>query len=249
MHLPPTHPAGDPAATATPAVGDTVDHVLIEGQMLPVCNSLGQRIAPSDEGVRNFWSWFGSSRLVDDQGRPLVLYHGSASADVEAFDLSKAGSQKSSDWGPGLYLATSFGTADHYRQESLRKYDPLADALWSQMEELEKQATWHQGSPTYPPGHQDLLVAWRARRAIAGAGGGGMVYPLYVRLERPLVVSSSRYADPFAARDAADRGRDGVQVIFEDGSIDEALVFDPRQVKSATDNSGSFSPSSSSIRD
>ena len=42
----------------------------------PVTNSNGKRIHPTDAGVRAFWRWFGDSAVVDDRGRPLVMYHG-----------------------------------------------------------------------------------------------------------------------------------------------------------------------------
>ena len=40
---------------------------------------------PTEEGIRNFWRWFGTSRVVDGQGRPLVVYHGTT-RDFSAFD-------------------------------------------------------------------------------------------------------------------------------------------------------------------
>lgn len=39
-------------------------------------NSLGKPIAKDEESLKNFWNWFGESKVVDDQGRPLVVYHG-----------------------------------------------------------------------------------------------------------------------------------------------------------------------------
>jgi hypothetical protein len=42
----------------------------------PTRNSLGKLIHPTEEGIRNFWKWFGNSKVVDAQGRPLVVYHG-----------------------------------------------------------------------------------------------------------------------------------------------------------------------------
>ncbi|MCX7631681.1 MAG: hypothetical protein N2038_15775, partial [Geminicoccaceae bacterium] len=51
----------------------------------PTTNSNGQPIHPTEEGVRNFWKWFGDSKVVDDQGRPLVVYHGTT-RDFSAFD-------------------------------------------------------------------------------------------------------------------------------------------------------------------
>jgi len=48
----------------------------VDGQQRPTTNSEGRPIHPTEEGVRNFWKWFGDSKVVDGQGRPLVVYHG-----------------------------------------------------------------------------------------------------------------------------------------------------------------------------
>jgi hypothetical protein len=39
-------------------------------------NSEGKPIHHTDEGIRNFHRWFGDSTLVDEYGRPKVVYHG-----------------------------------------------------------------------------------------------------------------------------------------------------------------------------
>ena len=39
-------------------------------------NSIGNPIASTSQGIRNFWRWFGKSACVDSQGRPLVIYRG-----------------------------------------------------------------------------------------------------------------------------------------------------------------------------
>ena len=55
--------------------GDTIE---VDGKERTVYNSNGDRIAKSKEALTNFWNWFGDSKVVDEQGRPLVVYHGSA---------------------------------------------------------------------------------------------------------------------------------------------------------------------------
>lgn len=50
-----------------------------------VYNSNGDRIAKSEPALRNFWNWFGDSKVVDEQGRPLVVYHGTPSGDFNTF--------------------------------------------------------------------------------------------------------------------------------------------------------------------
>ena len=51
----------------------------------------GTQTAPTQEGLTNFWNWFGKSKAADKQGRPLVFYHGTA-ADITAFRPKQAGS-------------------------------------------------------------------------------------------------------------------------------------------------------------
>ena len=53
--------------------GETIN---IDGVERTVYNSNGDRIAKSEPALRNFYKWFGDSKVVDEQGRPLVVYHG-----------------------------------------------------------------------------------------------------------------------------------------------------------------------------
>jgi hypothetical protein len=48
----------------------------INGKQRPTTNSEGRPIAQTEAAVRNFYAWFKNSVVVDDQGRPLVVYHG-----------------------------------------------------------------------------------------------------------------------------------------------------------------------------
>lgn len=59
--------------------GETIN---IDGKERTVYNSNGERIAQSEPALRNFYKWFGDSKVVDEQGRPLVMYHGT----TETFD-------------------------------------------------------------------------------------------------------------------------------------------------------------------
>ncbi len=54
----------------------------------------------------NFKAWFGDSRVVDEQGAPLVLYHGTAS-DVAEFDASRLSAE-------GIHLSASPDVANTY---------------------------------------------------------------------------------------------------------------------------------------
>jgi len=50
--------------------------ITINGKERSTRNSNGQFIHPTLEGIKNFWEWFGDSKVVDESGRPLVVYHG-----------------------------------------------------------------------------------------------------------------------------------------------------------------------------
>lgn len=67
--------------------GETIK---INGQEKTVYNSNGDRIAQSKEALENFYRWFGDSKVVDEQGRPLVVYHGTDELNIETFDKDRA---------------------------------------------------------------------------------------------------------------------------------------------------------------
>lgn len=53
----------------------------------PDYNSEGRLIHPTAEGRAAFWRWFGNSKVVDDQGRPLVVYRGTSGPSVHQTTL------------------------------------------------------------------------------------------------------------------------------------------------------------------
>ena len=63
----------------------TGETITVDGKERPVYNSEGKRINKSAEALNNFWRWFGDSKVVDEQGRPLVVYHGSETSGIEEF--------------------------------------------------------------------------------------------------------------------------------------------------------------------
>lgn len=55
-----------------------------------------------------FRAWFGDSKIVDANGEPLVVYHGTK-AEIDAFNTSSSG-----EFGPGIYLSANPHTAHFY---------------------------------------------------------------------------------------------------------------------------------------
>lgn len=87
--------------------------ITINGKERTVYNSNGERIAQSKEALENFYKWFGDSKVVDEQGRPLVVYHGSENK-FDTFDIKKIGKYGEAI-GHGFYFAEK-GIAERYNK-------------------------------------------------------------------------------------------------------------------------------------
>lgn len=147
----------------------------VDGVSRPMENSKGQPIFSTEEGIRNFWRWFGNSKVVDKQGRPLVVYHGT-NKDFAEFKTKNSGMNM---YGEGAYFTSDTGLADKFAVE-------------------------------------DLAEKIRGRDA-----GNPVVYPAYLRIEKP--------------------GVDGeiIGPVF--------LVKSPEQIKSSVGNRGGFNPKSGNV--
>lgn len=78
--------------------------VNVDGVERSALNSNGRTIHPTVEGVRNFWRWFGDSKVVDADGKPLVVYHGTKGS----FDRFKMGVEG------GAFFTTKRENANEY---------------------------------------------------------------------------------------------------------------------------------------
>jgi N12 class adenine-specific DNA methylase len=58
---------------------DGAREIQVDGKWRPIEDAAGHLVHPTLKGQRNFWKWFGDSKVVDEQGRPMVVYHGTVS--------------------------------------------------------------------------------------------------------------------------------------------------------------------------
>ena len=91
----------------------TPSTILVDGIQRPTVNSEGRPIHPTEEGVRNFWKWFGDSKVVDAQGRPLVVYHGTRA------DFSTFNKVVDAAFGHGYYFASDPNNAEAWASRNL----------------------------------------------------------------------------------------------------------------------------------
>lgn len=80
-------------------------------------------------------------------------------------------------------------------------------------------------------------------RGEVGAAGRGVTMDLYAKIENP--AGWAEY-DKFSTGELIGRGYDGVVLPEKDGSF-TGFVFEPTQIKSATDNNGEFDPDNARI--
>jgi hypothetical protein len=157
-----------------------------------------RRNAPRHPAVNSpaFKRWFGASKVVDAQGEPLVVYHGTATPTFEAF-------------------------------------------------------SFHHGISAPVPNAAYFTDTPAVANDAAGYGPGRAIYPVYLRMVRPLVIDAEgEHAIYLTERvvSALSRGRyDGVilknvREYFSDTPSTTYAVFEPTQVKSATGNAGTFDP-------
>jgi len=59
--------------------------ITVAGKDRPITNAEGKRIAADVEELKAFWNWFKDSKVVGQDGKPMVVYHGTEGA-FNAFD-------------------------------------------------------------------------------------------------------------------------------------------------------------------
>lgn len=98
----------------------TQDTINIDGVEKPALNSEGNYLGRTEEEIRNFYKWFGDSKVVDEEGKPLVMYHGTREfkfgKELPSFDTFDRNKLRSGQNAVGFYFsenkdfAKNFGT-------------------------------------------------------------------------------------------------------------------------------------------
>lgn len=155
-----------------------------------------------------FRRWFGDSKVVDKNGEPLVVYHGTGD-EFFVFEQQKSGKKDPGWLGEGFYFTT----------------DPYLAKSYSRLK----------------------------------SGAHKKVMSVYLRIEKPFEATSELKqkirqrleVDPEYARKFTEslraEGYDGVTMPYPNEGY-EIVVFDPTQIKSATDNNGDFDPTNPDVR-
>lgn len=209
-----------------------------------------------------FKEWFGESKVVDENGAPKVVYHGT-DADVSAFDNNKLGfatGAKSAE--SGHFFTNDPETAASYAHHAatdakVQQALAAADKLEKKAQKSGKASDWDANDAAIQR-YEALAAEVEAERL-----RGQNVVPAYLSLKNPAEFDAkgmpfSDITDQINAliRKAKKAGNDGVIVRnlddaagLNDKVADHYVVFDPKQIKSAIGNSGKFDRNSASLTD
>lgn len=244
-----------------PVLPDFID---VDGFQQPARNSEGVPIADTEEGIRKFWRWFGNSRAVDALGRPQVLYHQTSKTSAEGiraegFDTSKVGARGSDEEMPdGIFLKPNNSDIGLNRKDSDVEQLPLYAKIENPLNF--KNRAGLAGFLSQAEGYDeaaretrriDKEVAEEYDRMDAVAQANDSFNDeffewadLHFEEGRKRIDAAAAKARAIATEYLKEEGVDGVVIAEDAGSfgrkVNTFVVFDPTQVKSATENRGTW---------
>ena len=219
-----------PVARAFDALFDTIE-TQQDGDNVVLFSRDGQSAADQTQ-TAEFKRWFGDSKVVDADGKPLVVYHGSPNAGFTVFDEDRAGSN-TQNARAGFFFTESKKNAETYSGRSTEAklrddFDPDYDG----------EAGVY---PVYLSIPDPLEVDFGGRNwdgALEGEYDG--------HESVPEIVDQAKAAgyDGVIIRNVTDEGRFGQGYHWGNETY---VAFRPEQVKSATGNRGTFDPADPDI--
>ena len=227
--------------------GETIN---INGVDRTVYNSNGDRIAMSDPALRNFYNWFGDSKVVDEQGRPLVVYHGTSAGQnvVKSFFDIKVGQE-----------FIGLGKVEEKTNNSIiiggKEYNALNIDVMANHGQLVEKITdtpftvfskKMQGKST--GARLSKLGFFFSESEEYTRPYGKIVIPVYLDIKNPFIIDAEgknvKSDDFYKEIKNKAKNNDGVIIynILGSNTGKEFVAFEPNQIKS-TSNRGTYSES------
>lgn len=232
--------------------------------------------------TKAFKDWFGdwennpseASKVVDENGEPLIVYHGTNADNITAFSLEKA------KHNIGIFLSKSKNVARSYVDWlNINYYGKIINDelnnfnIYESYDEYKNRVLESEKDADLPFSSLMSEEAFNAKKA-AIINFDEHVYNTFVNLRNPLIVDAKKrkwdsilfkgvkntteslavYAkkygyDGVIVTDVEDNGLKNQNDIISGYEIsDEYIAFNPNQIKSATDNVGTFSRTDDDIR-
>lgn len=202
-----------------------------------------------------FNKWFGDSKVVDEDGKPKVVYHGTNQNFAE-FSKKKAGANtNSASSRGGFFFTESPAEAGDYAGMSARKQVSNADEAEANATRLLKAIDRANDRGDFDAAEKlTAELEESEREGMSGEERGANTVPAYLNVENPMVydMAGKDLNDMMSAiKDAKKKGHDGLRlenvwdpVTNRDGLSETTqwVAFKPEQIKSAIGNRGTFDP-------
>jgi len=192
-----------------------------------------ERMQRAQQETPEFKAFFGDSKVVDAEGKPLVMYHGTRSPQ----DFNTFRTNSGHNYGPGAYFTPEARRASGYagEQEGARVYSTYVS--------VEKPYTVQSDATI-----QDL--GYKLRQDPANDALIQKLLQKYNSTDKN-ILGNAEVGNAWLR----EQGYDGIikqrNRYTEDGYVPEVVevvAFNPTQIKSATANKGTFDPSNPDIR-
>lgn len=179
-----------------------------------------------------FKRWFSGSKVVDADGKPLVVYHGTEKAGFSVFDPERSGSNTGRKF-KGFYFTGKMGASTYSGTKR--------DARIATAEEREFGEDTGPGNyPVYLSMQDPLEVDFNGQGWDAEVDEGS-----FFGMDDVVRYAIDAGHDGVIARNIIDEGRHGQGYGWDETTY---VVFKPEQIKSATGNRGTFDPADPDIR-
>ena len=167
-----------------------------------------------------FQRWFGNSKVVDDSGKPLVVYHGTTQ-DISKFKMSPDGAL-----GAGIYLTPSTEYAGQYAPSDTTGSNvmPLYASIKNPL--------------TIDGSIRDPMIEALVRLGVQENKATSIVEKAY---------EEKGYIGKQVMTRAQAQGYDGIMQYDRDGNLSEIVAFSPNQIKSVF-NQGQYDRTNPDIR-
>jgi hypothetical protein len=214
--------------------------------------------APQQEVAPPVWSdqfraWFGDSVVVDEQGRPKIVYHGTK-RDFEEFrsDVEAGRPEVGGMAGPGFFFtddpknaegwANYSKSREEYRQQFIEKQAIARDRKASKEERAEARA-WMRDYNMWISG-VNLMPVYLSLQNPMEFDAKNKSYSDIGGLERIIERAKKKGHDGLIVRNLLDSPTPGAPGPWR---ATQLVAFEPTQIKSAIGNTGEFDPENPSV--
>lgn len=189
--------------------------------------------------TKAFKEWFGdwendpanASKVVDENGEPLVVYHGNTDTNITEFTKGKGRYLKDGNY----YFSPSKSVAESYATNGLSEEIDINDYLVI-------------GYNVDANSEEAKYADFNSVEEFFNASLGGKVYPVFLNIKNPI------FSDTITPK--IEKPYDGAITIpvndtqgtLRGEKIRQYIATESNQIKSATDNIGSFSTTNNDIR-